>query len=80
MLLNKPSAAVSLSSLLPIGAAVKRTILNGFDKAVSDLKRVLDEDVFLEEQDRLFIENRLLLLQVAYAEWKSRNQNKRPLP
>jgi hypothetical protein len=59
---------------------VKRTILNGFDKAVNDLKRVLDEDVFLEDKDRLFIENRLLLLQVAYAQWNSRIQNKRPLP
>jgi hypothetical protein len=28
--------------------------------------------VSLEEHDQLFIENRLLLLQVAYAEWKSR--------
>jgi hypothetical protein len=59
---------------------MKRTILNGFDKAVSDLKRVLDENVFLEEKDQLFIENRLLILQVAYAEWKSRKQNKDHLP
>jgi hypothetical protein len=55
---------------------VKRTILNGFDKAVNDLKRVLDEEVFLEEQDQLFIENRLLLLQATYAAWKSRKHTK----
>ena len=59
---------------------MKKAILSGFDKAVSQLKRVLDEDVLLEEQDQLFIENRLLLLQVAYAEWKGRNRNKGPLP
>ena len=42
---------------------MKNRILTNLNKAVTDLKRVLDEDVFLEETDRLFIENHLTLLQ-----------------
>jgi hypothetical protein len=80
ILLNRARSTVSWNSHLIIGVTVKKTILQGFDKAVSDLKRVLDEGVLLEEQDKLFIENRLLLLQVAYAEWKGRNHNTGLLP
>ena len=80
ILLNKALIAVCLSGSFDHGGAVKKTVLNGFDKAVSDLKRVLDNDVLLEEHDQLYLENRLLLLQVAYAEWKSRQLKKDPLP
>ena len=80
ILLNKALIAVCLSGSFDHGGAVKKTVLNGFDKAVSDLKRVLDDDVLLEEHDQLYLENRLLLLQVAYAEWKSRQLKKDPLP
>ena len=58
------------------GLAVKNRILANLNKAVTDLKRVLDEDVFLEEADRLFIENHLVMLQAAYAEWKTRSRIK----
>jgi len=80
--LNKALTAVCLSGSFPHahGGAVKKTAFNGFDKAVIDLKRVLDDDVLLEEHDQLFLENRLLLLQVAYAEWKSRQLKKDSLP
>ena len=55
---------------------MKNRILTNLNKAVTDLKRVLDEDVFLEETDRLFIENHLTLLQAAYTEWKTRSRIK----
>ena len=52
---------------------MKKRILTNLSQAVVDLKRVLDEDVVLEEKDRLFIENHLMLLQTAYTGWKIRN-------
>jgi hypothetical protein len=78
--LNKALTALSLSGPFVLAVPVKKPILDSLGKAVSDLKRLLDEDVSLEEHDQLFLENRLLLLQVTYAEWKSRQLNKDPLP
>ena len=51
----------------------KRALLIRFSDSSSDLANVLQDNVALTEEDRLFIENHLLMIQMAYTEWKQTN-------
>ena len=48
----------------------KRAVLIRFSDSSADLANVLQENVALTEEDCLFIENHLLMIQMAYTEWK----------
>lgn len=50
----------------------KQDMLIRLDDSVGDISSALDDDLDLTEDERLFIENRLLMLQMAYTGWKGR--------
>ena len=52
----------------------KRAVLIRFSDSSSDLANVLQDNIPLTEEDRLFIENHLLMIQMAYTEWKQIKQ------
>ena len=56
----------------------KRSMLIRLSNSVADLSSALGDDLDLTDEDCLFIENHLLMLQMAYTEWKSRNVEKTP--
>ena len=51
----------------------KRGMLIRFSTSVADLSSALADEIDLTEEERLFIENHLLMLQMAYTEWKGRH-------
>ena len=51
----------------------KRAALIRFSDSSADLANVLQENVPLTEEDCFFIENHLLMIQMAYTEWKQAN-------
>ncbi len=50
-----------------------RGTLVRFSDSSADLTEALQENVELAEEDLLFIENHLLMIQMAYTEWKRTN-------
>lgn len=51
----------------------KRGMLIRFSTSVADLSSALADEIDLTEEERLFIENHLLMLQMAYTGWKGRH-------
>jgi hypothetical protein len=51
----------------------KRSMLIRFSNSIADLTSALGNDLDLTAEDRLSIENHLLLLQMAYTGWRGRN-------
>ena len=51
----------------------KQTMLIRLSNSVADLSSALGNELHLTIEDRLFIENHLLMLQMAYTGWKTRN-------
>ena len=54
----------------------KRIMLLQLSNSVADLSSALANDLDLTVEDRIFIENHLLMLQMSYTEWKARNAEK----
>ena len=53
---------------------MKKKVFTALSKATTDLKRILEADAELSEADRLFIQNHMFMLQMAYSEWKHRKK------
>jgi hypothetical protein len=57
----------------------KRVLLIQLSIVAADLSSALRDDLDLSVEDRAFIENHLLMMRVAYSEWKGRNVKYNPV-
>ncbi len=56
----------------------KQTALEKLDEAVNDLRLLFRDQEFLTDEERLFFENRLMILQIKYNVWAKAQKHSSP--